>query len=295
MGKTNKLKLGDARTLLLILDGECVASSKLSFRLANEMVHENLLFPIIHGSRRSYRTDCAEDCKIWLFQQYGINDLSTWIQCHETSRPISRAEQVLTTGDSKSMQTRTFRGFLINVCEPLNVQMNNEHFTLHPHNGMAHYVEDFENFKIAEDVCVVGIENGENFQNLMLQRHLFTAPKILFVSRYPQSTDLRTWLQNIPNRYIHFGDFDLAGIHIFLHEYYEFLGNRAEFFIPSDIEERLSYGNRNLYNQQFSKFKDREISDSRLLPLVHLIHHYGRAYEQEGYIGYTHHDSLQEL
>ena len=38
--------------------------------------------------------------------------------------------------------------------------------------------------------------------------------RLLFVSRYPQSTDLRSWLQNIPNRYIHFGDFDLAGIHI---------------------------------------------------------------------------------
>lgn len=66
--------------------------------------------------------------------------------------------------------------------------------------------------------------------------------KVLFVSRYPQSKDLCAWLKMIPNRYIHFGDFDLAGVSIFLSEFYSELGERAEFYIPADVEQRLQMG-----------------------------------------------------
>ena len=62
---------------------------------------------------------------------------------------------------------------------------------------------------------------------------------VLFVSRYPQSADLREWLIKIPNRYIHFGDFDLAGICIYQSEFYKFLGDRAGFLIPEDIRREV--------------------------------------------------------
>ena len=110
--------------------------------------------------------------------------------------------------------------------------------------------------------------------------------RCLFVSRYPQEnlSDLRAWLMRIPNRYIHFGDFDLAGVHIYLSEFYAHLGDRASFFIPSDIEERLADGNSSLYDQQYARFKNMEVTDARLQPLVDMIHRYRKGYEQEGYI-----------
>ena len=110
--------------------------------------------------------------------------------------------------------------------------------------------------------------------------------RCLFVSRYPQEnlSDLRAWLMRIPNRYIHFGDFDLAGVHIYLSEFYAHLGDRASFFIPSDIEERLADGNPSLYDQQYARFKNMEVTDARLQPLVDMIHRYRKGYEQEGYI-----------
>ena len=106
----------------------------------------------------------------------------------------------------------------------------------------------------------------------------------MFVSRYPQSADLREWLIKIPNRYIHFGDFDLAGICIYQSEFYKFLGDRASFLIPEDVEERLKSGNKGLYDAQYLRYKNLKIIDSRLIGLVEMIHHYGRVYEQEGYI-----------
>jgi len=113
---------------------------------------------------------------------------------------------------------------------------------------------------------------------------LFEGMKVLFVSRYPQSKDLCNWLKIIPNRYIHFGDIDLAGISIFLNEFYVKLGNRAEFFIPADVKKRLKDGNRQLYDNQYLRYRAMLVSDERLRPLVAMIHKYGKAYEQEGYI-----------
>ena len=104
--------------------------------------------------------------------------------------------------------------------------------------------------------------------------------------RYPQENleNLRSWLLRIPNRYVHFGDFDLAGVHIYLSEFYAYLGNRSSFLVPSDIEERLDEGNAALYNQQYARFRNMAVTDVRLQPLVNMIHHYRRGYEQEGYI-----------
>lgn len=136
----------------------------------------------------------------------------------------------------------------------------------------------------------------ENFIRIREQREFFDcclrenldrdgAGRILFVSRYPQSTDLRSWLQTIPNRYVHFGDFDLAGINIFLTEFYNHLGPRASFLIPDDIDKRLAHGSTTRYNSQNKKFQDLKVEDSRLQSLISLIHKYRRCYDQEGYIG----------
>ena len=128
----------------------------------------------------------------------------------------------------------------------------------------------------------------ENFRMIRHQREFFESEigsqRLLFVSRYPQSTDLRSWLQNIPNRYIHFGDFDLAGIHIFLTEFHKYLGERSSFFIPSDIEQRLEYGSTIRYDAQYSKFHTLKCDVQNLQLLIDLINKYHRCYDQEGYI-----------
>lgn len=73
----------------------------------------------------------------------------------------------------------------------------------------------------------------------MSRKSLMAPRRILFVSRFPQSLDLRLWLKDIPNSYVHFGDFDIYGIQIFLTEFQKYLGERSSFLIPVDIEERL--------------------------------------------------------
>jgi len=106
----------------------------------------------------------------------------------------------------------------------------------------------------------------------------------LFVSRYPQNQnkDLMKWLQTIPNRYIHFGDFDFAGIRIFLNEYKKYLKNRASFFIPENIENLIEiYGNKKLYDKQGFNLNKEKITEENLLKLIEAIHKHKKGLEQE--------------
>lgn len=109
---------------------------------------------------------------------------------------------------------------------------------------------------------VKGILDFANARNILL---INSSPTTYNVSDYrytyllskdskSQSSDLRTWLQTIPNQYVHFGDFDLAGIHIFLTEFQKHLGTRASFLIPQDIELRIKHGSAERYNDQYQKF-----------------------------------------
>lgn len=274
-----------ARKMLRLLGGERLPASMLPAWITDELTEEGLLCAVSHGSRRSYRVLDGSALEDYLRRRYtGGADLSRWIELTERAEWTDRGTLVRETGDSKAVRVRTFCGFLVNSCEPVGASIDGEELVVAPHPGTALFIQHPETFRIAEDVVVVGVENGENFSRIRQQRYLFEAERVLFVSRYPQSADLRRWLQQIPNRYLHFGDFDLAGIQIFLTEFYDFLGPRASFFVPADIEERLQRGNAALYDTQYARYAHCPVDDPRLARLVELIHRYRRGYEQEGYL-----------
>ena len=205
----------------------------------------------------------------------------------------SRSSMASETGNSKLVTIRSCPGFPVNTYESIECRLNNEPFTINPQEGCFLFVSDWRTFTIPEDVTIIGIENMENFRKVRQQRLFFDeylhkhglSQRILFVSRYPQSTDLREWLVTIPNPYIHFGDFDLAGIHIFLSEFQKHLGiERTSFLIPEDISSRLRYGSTRRYNEQYARYKDIKSDRIEIQQLIDLIHHERKGYDQEGYI-----------
>lgn len=283
--ENRRLSASIARKILRMLEGETLPSSTLPSWIAQELLEEGLLSVLSKGSRKSYRLIDAEACMQYIGNRYtGGATLSRWIELSEGNEELDRGVLVRETGDSKAISLRTFRGFLVNCYEPLEAAIRESTFTLSPLEGTALFIQSPETFRIGEDILIIGIENGENFRQIRRQRYLFEKQKALFVSRYPQSADLRNWLMRISNPYLHFGDFDLAGIHIYLTEFYRFLGNRASFFVPTDLEERLKNGNSTLYNKQYAYYKEMKVTDPRLEPLVEMIHRYRRVYEQEGYL-----------
>ena len=261
---------------------EQVAGSKLSSKLIDELMAEGLLLVVAHGSRKSYRARELDALKRYLI------DKDECYRLLEVGTIDSRASLAAETGNSKLVTVRSCPGFPVNSYEPIGCWLNGESFVVNPHEGSFLFVTDWKTFVIPGDVIVVGIENMENFRKIRQQRELFESEwgvrHFLFVSRYPQSTDLRSWLLSIPNQYIHFGDFDLAGINIFLTEFHAYLGERSSFFIPEDIEQKLAKGSLERYNAQFQKFKCLTTDIPVLQHLIDTINKYHRCYDQEEYI-----------
>lgn len=265
-----------------LISGEQVAGSKLSSKLLNELMAEGLLSVVTHGSRKSYRARDVEALKRYLI------DKDESYRMLEVSSFVSRASLAAETGNSKLMTVRSCPGFPVNSYEPISCSLCDEDFVVNPPEGTFVFIDNWQHFSIPQNIVVVGIENMENFRMIRQQKKLFESllggNHLLFVSRYPQSTDLRNWLIGIPNKYVHFGDFDLAGIKIFLTEFYKFLGNRSEFLIPSDIEQRLAKGSLDRYNKQYGNYHTLSTDIQYLHFLIDLINKYHRGYDQEGYI-----------
>ena len=265
-----------------LISGEQVAGSKLSNKLLDELMAEGLLSVVTHGSRKAYRARDVEALKRYLI------DKDESYRMLEVSSFVSRASLAAETGNSKLMTVRSCPGFPVNSYEPISCSLCDKDFVVNPHEGSFVFIDNWRQFSIPQDIVVVGIENMENFRRIRQQKKLFESVlgnmPLLFVSRYPQSTDLRNWLMGIPNRYVHFGDFDLAGIHIFLTEFQKYLGDRASFLIPSDIEQRLTQGSATRYNIQYNKFHTLRCTDTKLQSLIGLIMNYHKCYDQEGYI-----------
>ena len=266
-----------------LISGEQVAGSKLSSKLLDELMAEGLLSVVTRGSRKSYRARDIEALKRYLIdkdESYRMLDVSS---------SVSRATMAAETGNSKLMTVRSCPGFPVNSYEPIECSLNGESFVVNPPEGSFVFIDNWQQFTISQDVVVVGIENMENFRMIRQQKILFESvlgdTPLLFVSRYPQSIDLRNWLVGIPNKYVHFGDFDLAGIHIFLTEFHKYLGDRASFLVPSDIEQRLAKGSQDRYNNQYGKYHTLHCDIPYLQSLIDLINKNHRGYDQEGYIG----------
>lgn len=270
-----------------LLAGEQVAGSKLNSKLLDELLAEGLLLVVSRGSRKSYRARDMETLKKFLI------DKDESFRIIEVNASDSRALMATETGNSKLVMVRSCPGFPVNSYEPIECFLDRKPLVVSPQEGSFLFVSDWEKFTIPEDVVVIGIENMENFRMIRRQRRFFEeylhthglSDKVLFVSRYPQSTDLRRWLCTISNHYLHFGDFDLAGINIFLYEFQQYLGKeRSSYLIPDDIESRLKSGSRKRYDEQYYRFKDIKSDVCELQQLIDLIHHERKAYDQEGYI-----------
>lgn len=284
------MRKSDFEILVTLARGESVGGSRLKGEMLRLLSQEHLLVPTRHGSRMSYRAVNPEE----LARRFRIGVSSSDTAGEDFVDPfesVFRGELVRNFGDSKLVSIRTCPGFPVNVYEPLEVELGPKgsasRMCLRPLPGAFTFISDWQNFRIGENVAVVGVENMENFRFAARQRYLFEGygTPVLFASRYPQSGDFVRWLMSIPNRYIHFGDFDLAGIHIYQSEFRKYLDpSRCEFFIPRNIEELLCNGSRDRYFNQIERFRDLSSEDPRLNYLIDLIHKYRRGYDQEGLI-----------
>jgi len=280
-----KVPVHIAEKLLLLLQGESIPSSLAKHALVDDLVLEG----IIQRNGRIKKSLTLLDNKAlitYLQNNFSINNLQQYIQVARQEN-VLRSELAAVSSDSKLKKVRTFKGFLVNCYSPIQATLGGNRITLNPIDGTFQFIYDFESFILSPDVTIVGIENPENFRHINRQKYLFSNINPLFVSRYPQnqSKDLIKWLQTIPNNYLHFGDFDFAGIGIYINEFKKHLRGRTNFFVPENIDKLIAdKGNKKRYDKQKINFEEKSIQEEKLLQLIATIHKYRKGLDQEIFV-----------
>ncbi|WP_055448819.1 DUF7281 domain-containing protein [Lacinutrix mariniflava] len=280
-----KLTLKIAKVLVQLINGESIPNHSAKSRLIDDLVSENII------TRKGKHKKSLElinkvDLHTYLANQLQINNLNKYILALENENS-TRAELVKITTDSKKSKERAFKGFLVNSYSSIKAELNNETIIINPTNGSFVFVYDFESFKIPKEITVIGVENAKNFSQIQEQKYLFKNLNPLFVSRYPQNQnkDFIKWMNSIPNNYLHFGDFDIAGIGIYLNEYKKHLSGKSTFFIPENIKGTLrKNGNRERFDNQKINFQIDSIQESKILDLIEIIKTEKKGLDQEYYI-----------
>ena len=271
-----------AEKLLQLLQGGTIPSSMAKHSLIDDLVFEGIIERKGRIKKSLLLSDSQALCT-YLQNICSINDLQQYLQVTKLEN-VLRSDLVKASADSKLIKIRTFKGFLVNCYSPIQVALNGKQVTLNPVTGTFQFIYDFEKLMLSPDITIVVIENPENFRHIDKQQYLFRNIEPLFVSRYPQnqSKDLIKWLKSIPNNYLHFGDFDFAGIGIYLSEFKRHLANRATFFVPENIDKLIATnGNKKRYDEQKINFDVKSIGEEKLLQLIDTIHKYRKGLDQE--------------
>ena len=266
-----------------LLDGEEIGFSSLSGPVFRELINREYI--VLDKTGRKKMVASVKDpvyLKKVLRQEWQINDIEEYLG-FLSKEEKDRTDVQNMLGGTKEEKTSTFQGFLVNSLETVSYTLNGQKGTLPLINGSYLFVSDYETFNIDDDIIIMYVENFTSFRQIARYIYLFEPGRYLYVSRLLSSNAFKEWLKGIPNRYIHFGDFDLAGIGIYLH-FYDEIGNRASFLVPDDIEERIAVqGNSALYYSQEGKCRNMKVTDKRVQPLVDMIKKFRMGYEQEGY------------
>lgn len=266
-----------------LLDGEEIGFSSLSGPVFRELINREYI--VLDKTGRKKMVASVKDpvyLKKVLRQEWQINDIEEYLE-FLSKEEKDRTDVQNMLGGTKEEKTSTFQGFLVNSLETASYTLNGQKGTLPLINGSYLFVSDYETFNIDDDIIIMYVENFTSFRQIARYIYLFEPGRYLYVSRLLSSNAFKEWLKGIPNRYIHFGDFDLAGIGIYLH-FYDEIGHRASFLVPDDIEKRLAeQGNSTLYYSQEEKCRNMKVTDKRVQPLVDMIKKYRMGYEQEGY------------
>lgn len=290
-----RISRGLAINLLQLLAGEALNSSAFgNRRLLEKMIDDRVLRRIVIGRGRS-KIKCPnpEAFKNYLRLQLGIEDLAVYAELLEQEVRDGEASLRATTS-TKTLRTKSLQGFFIKAFG-LELSLN-ETLLSHLPDGAEYFVHNTESLNLPAGVPVIGVENPECFVKAERLLHLFQgleknmgegsaffqSSELVFVLRY-HSNRLIQWLESVDNPYIHFGDFDPAGIAIYCNEYLSALGkDRCRFFVPDEIEELLVHGDATLFDRQAHLWPPKaQIRQQELLDLISLINRTGKGCEQE--------------
>jgi len=258
--------------------------SKQNKALLEIFLEENVLQKSKKKNSFIVYTNNNEQLRNFIRERYGILNLEDYYEL--LNNPNStKSESAQITSDSKTKRTKVYTGFFVRTFDDIEGSLNGENINLKTLKGSSLFISDFRNLIIPENVTIVGIENPETFYLIENYKHYFDKIKPLFLLRFNNKAFIE-WLKLIPNKYLHFGDFDLSGIAIYILEYRNKIGlNRCNYFIPKDIDNLI--GNSKNYTDYVKQLNDPKIKGlnfdnyPEIIGLANIIKKHRKTIEQE--------------
>ena len=200
---------------------------------------------------------------------YKVNSIEDLDYFIEEKEPKSRDEIADNYSHTKRVESKSFNGLMVSVFDKLEVIYNEKKQYFYPLEGSGLFVHYTSKLQLDDDVIVVGVENPQVVWYINKYKHLFNKEKkylFLCISEY-KTTYQYKWLESFCGEYIHFGDFDLAGINIYLNAIVPKLkkAKSHSFLFPDNIYEiikeknyMVDYSNQTRYLNITSK-KDKDL------------------------------------
>lgn len=292
-----RLTQGTIRNIRDLLSGMSVPSSRMKGEWVRACKEEKAIEEDVKGRTKG----CFRLKNKVLF----MNVLSRYneVFSHEEWEELLEGDQIdqaKATGNSKLNKQEVMNGFYLNTYDkfPCRVMGKEVPFLQFP-EGLPGYIMDWRGFSIPPDVLVIIAENMLNVAMVRGQKYLFDTllkdneKNVLVVAYYtPNNKEERRakalcdWIETIPNRIVHFGDFDLPGINVYLSNYLTVAKGRISFLIPDDIEQRIkNHGSPKRFNDHLDFIgRVNAGDDDRLQWLISIILKYRKGYDHQGYI-----------
>lgn len=277
------ITIEQAKLLKELSEGKKVPLSRLKARIFQQLIQEQVLLRQKESHGWNIYTDHPQSLLNYLYNHYIRCTLDEYIERGQAVP--SRSNNIRMSGDSKLKETELWQGFYFKVSEPIHAQWQGKPLTLLPYpEGIPVFMPQPETLSLPEEVTVVMIENSENFLKIETQLPLFQGLKCFFVSFYPreQHSYFIEWLQKQPNNYVHYGDFDFAGIHIYQSQYKKYVSGESRYLVPSGLLPLFRrYGKRELYNNQLSLQALIKADEPGISELLEIIKREHKGLEQE--------------
>ncbi len=274
-----------ARALLDMSLGESLNASKVTDKKALKLFKEEGIIRKVPVKGRRYRfvVNDPQALSDYLRVNYQIHSLENYLQLFDREE-VSGVDALKASYATKTQRSAVMSGFFADANQPVEIAYGDEIIRLPAPEDTGVFVFEPEKLALNPEMVIVGVENPEVFRNINRLPPWFDGYKpSLFVLRY-MGKGLTRWLQGVTNPYLHFGDFDLAGLAIYIREYADYLpANRCKFFIPKGIEKDIAtHGNRELYEKQYQYTRSIDFSHyPEVKELAEVIKRERKGLEQE--------------
>ncbi len=236
------------------------------------------------GSRKYI--DLAKEENIFLFlRNYNylidsVEELDNYIKIFFDKKvPRDTIQQY--HNNSKAKRSDSMHGLYVSSLQKIDVVLDGNTISILPNDGLGYFFFHTQKVEVSKSTVIVGVENYQVVWFAKRYEKFFDKPNILFVVTTPYMLE---WISTLENEYIHFGDYDLAGVNIYLNKVVRKLlkSKKYSMFIPENIEQLIvKYGNSELYENQ-KQYKNLYSDDVDVNRLVEIIRKFKKGIEQEG-------------